>query len=266
MSFITRSGEPLESWILREVEFTGDLHDGSDSRAVRRLQEWLNLHNRRVKIDGDYGTVTQEAVRRFQNAMGLDSSGVVDEETHLRLVRPMLDVLKPLDDVFVRTLSGATADYARTHLSVHPREVGGPNMGPWVRLYMEGKEGEPFAWCAGFVSFVMKQSAETLGCETPIEGSFSCDELASQGKTAGLFLDESARASGSISDLPTASIFLIRKSADDWIHTGLVSRFLGGHCDTIEGNTNDEGHREGYEVAARSRKYSDKIDYVILDA
>jgi len=32
---------------------------------------------------------------------------------------------------------------------------------------------------------------------------------------------------------------------------------------TIEGNTNDDGSREGYEVCARRRGYS-KTDFIIL--
>jgi len=31
--------------------------------------------------------------------------------------------------------------YAEQYLEQHPREVGGQNKGPWVRLYMEGNEG-----------------------------------------------------------------------------------------------------------------------------
>ena len=40
-------------------------------------------------------------------------------------------------------------------------------------------------------------------------------------------------------------------------HTGLVVKVnKDGTVDTIEGNTNDEGSREGYEVCRRVRKLS----------
>ena len=37
-------------------------------------------------------------------------------------------------------------------------------------------------------------------------------------------------------------------------HTGLVEKIHGSFIDTIEGNTNDEGSREGYEVCRRTRR------------
>ena len=51
-----------------------------------------------------------------------------------------------------------------------------------MRLYTQGHEGAPWAWCAGFVSFLMRQAAETLGLDPPIRGSVSCDSLAAQAR------------------------------------------------------------------------------------
>jgi len=39
-------------------------------------------------------------------------------------------------------------------------------------------------------------------------------------------------------------------------HAGIVQRANPDYFETIEGNTNDEGNREGYEVAERTRKYN----------
>ena len=39
-------------------------------------------------------------------------------------------------------------------------------------------------------------------------------------------------------------------------HTGLVEKIVGDLVHTIEGNTNDEGSREGYEGCRRTRKLS----------
>lgn len=112
----------------------------------------------------------------------------------------------------------------------------------------------------GFVSFLMHQAADALGVGVPIEGTFSCDSLAAQGVTAGRF-----RAEGSApgATLPPGSIFLVRRTATDWVHTGLVSEATDTVIRTIEGNTNDDGSREGYEVCARSRGFAAK-DFVLL--
>lgn len=39
-------------------------------------------------------------------------------------------------------------------------------------------------------------------------------------------------------------------------HTGFVENVVGENIETIEGNSNDEGSREGYEVCRRVRKIS----------
>jgi hypothetical protein len=55
----------------------------------------------------------------------------------------------------------------------------------------------------------------------------------------------------------------VRRTATDWTHTGLVTASAAEVFDTIEGNTNDDGNREGFEVCSRSRGYQDK-DFIRL--
>ncbi len=57
------------------------------------------------------------------------------------------------------------------------------------------------------------------------------------------------------------SFFLNRRTPDDWTHVGIVTEAADGSFKTIEGNTNDEGSREGYEVCARNRGYK-KRDFI----
>jgi hypothetical protein len=199
-------------------------------------------------------------VQRFQEDEGLPSTGAVDRLTFERLVAPMMTVLSPPPARAARRLEGAVMSFARAHLRQHPIEVGGQNRGPWVRLYMKGNEGPEWAWCAGFVTFLLHQAAESVGAPMPIAGSFSCDSLAAQGREAGLFLRE--RDVDPTSLVP-GSIFLVRRTATDWTHTGLVTASAPPVFDTIEGNTNDDGNREGFEVCSRSRGYKDK-DFIRL--
>ena len=58
-------------------------------------------------------------------------------------------------------------------------------------------------------------------------------------------------------------IFLNRKTSTDWTHTGIVTEVGDGWFRTIEGNTNDEGSREGYEACARTRGFKGR-DFVCL--
>lgn len=249
----------LRSHIRREVEYKGDVDRTSNRALSKRVQEWLCLHNRQVVIDGDFGPVTEDAVASFQTDVGLNATGVVDEESHFALVGPMLLALEMQIDASI-PFGEATLAFANAHLAQHPREVGGANRGPWVRLYMNGKDGPDWLWCAGFVTFCMKQAAEALEVSMPIKGSFSCDSLAAQAKEAGIFLSE---RSAEPEDITPGSIFLSRRTSFDWTHTGLVSDARDTLFKTIEGNTNDEGSRNGYEVCARSRGYSKK-DFILL--
>lgn len=266
MGYLSAAGDTLSPWIREEIELEGTLQKGKRGKAVRRIQEWLNLHEMGLDIDGDFGRITERKIKQFQEAHGITPSGIVEAETFQELVAPLRRVLQPITPADTGdSLSNLVAAYALAHLQEHPRETGGQNRGPWVRLYMKGNEGPQWAWCAGFVSFLMAQAAETLQSSLPIPGSFSCDTLAAQGQSAGRFIKESALADGttSVSDLPAASLFLVRRTNTDWTHTGIVTHFHEDCFDTIEGNTNDDGSREGYEVCARTRGYGGK-DFIML--
>jgi len=118
---------------------------------------------------------------------------------------------------------------------------------------MDGHDGKEWAWCAGFACFCLKKACEILAEKFPIELSFGCDELAKSARKNGRLMDHSAAGPG--------SFFLFRKSADDWTHTGIVVSTSEETFRTIEGNTNDDGSREGYEVCARIRAYKN-MDFI----
>lgn len=151
--------------------------------------------------------------------------------------------------------------YARTHLQQGAREVGGENAGPWVRLFMDGHEGRAWRWCAGFVSFCMRQAGQTLGRPLPIKASFSCDLLAAAADNAGLLLSKPGPAQRA--SIAPGSLFLVRRSPGDWTHVGVVESVDSDVFHTIEGNTNDDGSAEGDEVASLTRGYANK-DFVVF--
>ncbi len=258
-SVYTTTTAELQPWIRAEVDFPGELGRGSRGAGVRRAQEWLTLHGHALVVDGVLGPASRRAVADFQYEWGLDPSGLVDEETWQALVSPLTDVLRqrltscaPLGD--------AVVEYANAHLAVHPREVGGHNRGPWVRLYMRGWDGPGALWCAAFARFVLVQAVESVGAELPVAGSSSCDQLAAQGQDAGLFLAEDDVTPDHLSP---GTLFLVRRAPGDWNHAGIVEEAYADSFSTIEGNTNDEGDREGYEVCARTRDYRNK-DFVLI--
>ena len=261
MHILNGSTASLKSAIRDEITFPGNIAKApGKSMKARRVQEWLCLHDRMVVVDGEFGGATEAAVRAFQRDNGLQETGLVDEATFKSLVAPMKRVLRPQVDTSL-SLGDAIVAVAGAHLKEHPLEVGSvANSGPWVRLYMDGNSGPDWLWCAGFVTFIMKQAAELTGRPAPVKGSFSCDLLATQAKEKGVFLKEGSATPGTI---PPGSFFLVRRVSNDWIHTGIVSKPEQTAFKTIEGNTNDGGSSNGIEACARTRGY-EKKDFVVM--
>lgn len=232
---------------------------GNRGNRIRQIQEWLNFHRCRTGIDGDFGPATQACVTDFQQQSNLPVTGEVDVKTWNALVKPMTDAL--LEPVNISTMNAAEAvlAVANQHVNQNPVEIGGANSGPWVRLYCEGHDGAQWAWCAGFVTLIMHQAYFYRDQKAPIKGSVSCDTLAAQAIAAGLFVNESDITSERVKwdSLGSCGIFLRRRTSTDWTHTGF---FHSGTepvrelvFSTIEGNTNDEGSREGFEACRRKR-------------
>lgn len=249
------------SVISRETSLVAALHRDSTGEPVRQIQEWLTFRGLGIKVDGEFGAATETAVLAFQKQASLPATGIVDEMTFDALISPLTAALQPLDDSGV--LSQDAPRYAEQHLAQRPREVGGPNCGPWVRLYMNGAEGADFPWCAGFACFVLRQAS--AGQPLPFVPSISCDEIGSRAKDRGVFRE--GGPDFDTSQLRTGSLFLVRRPGDGggvgWHHTGIVVGMAKGAVTTIEGNTNDSGSREGFEVCKRVRATT-VLDFVVL--
>jgi hypothetical protein len=246
--------------IRAELDLLDMLSVGSKGPGVKRVQEWLSLHGIGTTIDGDFGTATAHAVSGFQTTKGLAPSGVVDAATWAALTAPMSAALQ---NGTALDMPQRVKEIASRHLGAKAREVGGDNCGPWVRLYTGGREGTEWKWCGGFVSFVLKQATTELQKPMPVSGSLSCDSLAAQGDKANRLVSGADLARGDWTSLGPTFIFLVKRTSSDWSHTGLGFGGSPDHFDTIEGNTNDDGSANGYEVAARVRSAKDK-DFIVI--
>ncbi len=254
------------AWVRRELRLDRILSRGGRGFAVQRVQEWLTLNGIAVVVDSDFGPATEYAVSRFQGRRGLSKTGAVDTLTFNELTEPLHRALAPPSTSIVSLSSGVVAA-ARQHLRERPREVGGANRGPWVRVYMEGKDGPGFLWCAGFASFLVRQGSWHSGVPLPLTPTFSCDDLSRDAQNDGRFFGENEIIDGAVTldDLPRGSLFVQRRSPNDWNHVGIVVAAVKDVIETIEGNTNEGGSREGYEVCRRIRNLKSK-DFVTLES
>ena len=251
--------------VMQELAFDGVIKKGDRNKKVKRVQEWLTINKFATSIDSDFGDATQTCVTNFQKSKGLPQTGQVNEQTWKALVESLNKALAPIDFPVNTKLSDAVLRVAKQHLAQHPVEAGGQNRGPWVRVYMSGEEGPEWLWCAGFVTFVMKQACQQLDREMPIEGSVSCDALAHQAKTAGLFVKGSQMQNGNVTwaDMGSAQVFLLRRTSTDWVHTGFSFDGADTVFSTVEGNTDRDGSSNGFEVAKRTRSIPRK-DFIRL--
>ncbi len=247
-------------WIRQELVFAGPHRRPTTHLQIKLIQELLNFAGEKIGIDSDFGPATETATKNFQARKNLPSTGIVDSATFDRLIEPILLALTPLPAA--GNYKGMVANYAAQHLAVHPIEIGGENSGVWVRLYMKGYEGPNWLWCAGFVSLILNQANLTKPSTQLIGESFSCDVFAEKAKSFGRFI-----VGGALPQPPHAispgDLFLVRRSPGDWQHIGIVTAVQPQAIETIEGNTNQNGSANGFEVCRRIRAYKN-LDFISI--
>lgn len=136
------------------------------------------------------------------------------------------------------TLRAKALQIARTQLgkSEQPR---GSNWGPDVQKYLASVGiTSPAAWCAAFVYWCYKEAARQLGVKNP---------LLCTGRVLTQY--EMRKAVYQVSS-PEAGDVFIMLNKDGTGHMGFVDAVhpKGDRIETVEGNSNDEGSREGFEV------------------
>lgn len=137
-------------------------------------------------------------------------------------------------------------------LSESPR---GSNKGAQIQKFFDADdldEKNGYPWCAAAVSFWVQTYFKENGIT-----------FAKAPKLASVYL---------FSEWADKQGLVVRKGnpkPDDIViftfsHIGVVESVSAGGFTSIEGNTNDDGSREGYEVARRDRKLSDAKLFITL--
>ena len=128
------------------------------------------------------------------------------------------------------------------------------NAGPAVEKYLKSVGlGKGYAWCMAFVYWSVKEACLQLAQLNPLT------------KTGGVLAMYNAEPDLRVTDPQPGDIFIMDFGHGTG-HAGFVVKKLpNGKLHTIEGNTNDEGSREGYEVAERfDRKASQMKGFLRL--
>lgn len=120
------------------------------------------------------------------------------------------------------------------------------NKGQEVRRYLKAVGlGEGYPWCMAFVYWCTQLAAERLKINNPLVKTASV--LDQYNRTSLRKIPKTAGAA-----IKPGDIFVMDFGGGEG-HTGFVEKVEGSIVHTIEGNTNDDGSREGYEVARRTR-------------
>ena len=138
----------IKKHYLKELEWNSLIKLGDNNFKVRQVQEWINLYcylertwKTHVKIDGDFGPATLEAVKQFQAFKELEQDGVVGKKTFASLSKSLKQAFTLFDVTQSFSIRQYILEYAIRHLANVPRELS-QNTGPWVRSYMDGNEGQ----------------------------------------------------------------------------------------------------------------------------
>ena len=129
----------------------------------------------------------------------------------------------------------------------------GSNSGPMVNEYLWSVGLHPgYAWCQAFVYWCYDEAVKKLNKPNPVI------------RTAGVH--DCWNRSAKITKAAAAAQPGLINPGDQFIlsfgnegHTGIVEKIEGTTIHTIEGNSNNNGSREGYEVVRHQRSLDDKI-------
>ncbi|WP_281233500.1 CHAP domain-containing protein [Flavobacterium gelatinilyticum] len=118
------------------------------------------------------------------------------------------------------------------------------NAGPEVEKYLKSVGlGKGYSWCMAFVYWCAVEASK----QTALPNTLF--------KTGGVLAMWNNRPLLRVKT-PQPGDIMILDYGKGLGHTGIVEKVAGTKVHTIEGNTNDEGSREGYEVCRRVRELS----------
>jgi len=218
---------------------------GQHSGCVTELQSLLNHHGAELAVDGDFGPLTEAAVRDFQVEKGLSVDGIVGPQTKGALY----GVVSPPP-------SPPPGGGAANMLNVAAAEVGtiegstrANSYGAAVGLSLSTSN---YAWCATFVSWVAKQTGATSYRNSYVVGWVR----QARAGAYGLSVTSSPRPGDIVAfDWNGGLDFNDGKE-----HIGIVRSVNGSSFTTVEGNTGkpgggpdgvwikDRGTGQGYDV------------------
>lgn len=225
------------------IEETGVFDTGKTKSAVKLFQSrFSDVHRRPLVIDGEIGPLSWGAMF---GAASVPSTTAAPS----RLV-------------------SATLDFALSQEGIREKPLGS-NRGPEVDKYLRAVGINPasgsFAWCVAFTHFCYLKGAEALGVENPHIKTAGVLDHWNRARTApGVVRVTQADAISNPGLVKPGSLFVIDLGSGLG-HSGMVVETSAGRMTTIEGNTNDDGSRNGIGVFKRTARKINQINKGFID-
>lgn len=133
------------------------------------------------------------------------------------------------------SISKVALQIAQSQLGIKEIPLGS-NAGPDVEKYLKRVGlGKGYPWCMAFAYWCVDEAAKKLVVPNPLL------------KTGGVIAQLNAQKAKVVKVPQAGDLFIIEFSGGNG-HIGFVLEVKGDRILTIEGNSNDDGSREGYEV------------------
>ncbi|MER5472013.1 peptidoglycan-binding protein [Streptomyces sp. NPDC002935] len=222
---------------LNSASCPGEIVKGQRSGCVTELQSLLNHHGADLAVDGDFGPMTDSAVRDFQAEKGLSVDGQVGPNTKAALYGTVTPPSSPPPGGgYSRILAVAAAEVGTVEGSARANSYGSS-----VGLSLSTDD---YAWCATFVSWVAKQTGASSYRSTYVVG------WVKQARAGNYHL------SVTTSPQPGDIVAFDWNGGNDYTggheHIGIVRTVGGSTFTTVEGNTgNPNGGSDGVYVKTR---------------
>lgn len=244
--------------------------DDEDQAVVFALQRRLNAVGcGPIDEDGEFGDQTFNAVKLFQSR-STDTDGlalVVDGEVGALTWAALFGTSAlPDNDEGVSQLLATTLAFAATQIGVREEPLGS-NRGPQVDQYVASVGLNPaghHAWCVAFMFFCFEEASTQLGRSNPMIKTGGVLDHWNKAGIHNIPRIKTDRAVNNPGLVKAGHIFVIDVGGGLG-HSGFVERVVGGKLVTIEGNTNEDGGRNGIGVFRRSGRKISSINRGFID-
>jgi len=209
--------------------------------------------------DGDFGKNTLAGLTAFQNASGMEATGVYDGDTNAALEKAYAALPVPVvgacDVSKVLAVAVAEIGYkekaSNSQLDDKTANAGSANYTKYARDFdkkypnwYNGKKNG-FAWCDMFVDWCFLtaygyENALRLLCQPEKSAGAGCTYSLRYFKKKGQFHTSNPK--------PGDQIFF-GTSLDNATHTGIVEKVTASKVNTIEGNTSNQVARRSYALS-----------------